>query len=278
MRILITGGTGFVGKALTFHLKKQGHSVVLTTRNPNLCSASVFLWKSVEQPFPRDALHSIDAVVHLMGESLSSLRWSKKKKNAILRSRVEATKALVEAIQCSKNPPKVFIAASAIGIYGNRNNETLDENSALGNDFLANVCKDWEQASIALNETNVRRVILRFGLVMSPLGGFEEKIRMLCKFGLTSPLGNGKQWVSTIQLENLIALIWAAISDTQFSGVCNAVDSCPVTNRELMRSFAKQAHRPLLPAIPAIFIRLLLGKASSLVLNSQRVISIRGPQ
>lgn len=280
MEILVTGATGLIGRELVSELLKKGHQVTVVTRKAasakNLWSSPV---KVIEAHLTEAALHddlsSIHAVIHLMGESVAG-RWTAQKKKQIYDSRILSTKNLVKSF---KKAPAVFISASAIGIYGNRRDDWLDEKQTTGSDFLARVCQDWEnEASVLLQlpqKESCRLVYLRTGLVLARAeqGGFLQKLRPIFKMGLGGPLGNGQQWMSWIHLQDLVRLYIFALENPQISGPVNAVSEHPVRNREFSQIFAKALGRGLGPSVPRFALKLTLGEAADMVLASQRVSS-----
>ncbi|MFN4182247.1 MAG: TIGR01777 family oxidoreductase, partial [bacterium] len=206
MKIFVTGGTGFIGKEMVKRLIQAGDDVIVATRNPDKASRilsrdiSFFHWDTQSPDALPEVLKNRDAVVHLAGESVGQ-RWTKKIKRLIKESRVNSTKALVEAFKRTQNPPQVFLQASAVGYYGNRGDEVLDETSENGEDFLAEVCREWEEASEDLPQYGVRRIVVRIGFVLSAQGGGLAKMLLPFRFGLGGFIGPGNQWVSWVSLK-----------------------------------------------------------------------------
>lgn len=274
MKILITGGTGFVGSRLIAVLKQAQHEVILVTRSQEKGARSrvdqIVTWNPQSKSISSEAFQGIDAVVHLAGEGIANKRWSTEQKKRILDSRVQGTRTLVSAIQKLPQPPKMFISASAIGFYGDRGNEDLDETSRKGNGFLSDVCAAWEKEVLALRP-DVRAVRLRFGVVLGK-GGMLKKLLPLFKLGLGGRVGSGQQWMSWIHLEDLVNLILFSLQSNRLQGVVNAVSPTPVTNLEFTKTLGKTLHRPTPFPAPTFAIRLAMGELSCLVLDSARVL------
>lgn len=276
MKILITGATGFIGLRLAKTLVDAGHEVVAVTRSRTKAQAIIdFKAEFVECDLNKEALSAeqffgVNTVINLAGESVDG-RWSREKKKNILNSRVMAARNLL------KNCPvtvKTVITASAQGIYGDRGDEILTEQSELadlaepGKGFLAEVCRQWEAE---FQQRPQRVLILRLGMVLSKEGGALHKLLPLFKKNLGAPLGNGKQWISYISLNDLIRVVQTAISDTTYSGVINVVNNNPVTNAEFTHALCAALKVWCLPNVPAGVLRLMLGEMSELVLSSLRV-------
>lgn len=255
MKVLISGAGGLVGATLTPLLTGSGHGI---SRLPH------------SQPWPELAGH--DAVVHLAGENIASGRWTPEKKARIRDSRVQLTKRLCETIAKLTPPPRVVICASAVGYYGNRGDEVLREESAAGGDFLAEVCRDWEAATQPAANAGIRVVNLRFGVVLSATGGALAKMLMPFRLGLGGVIGNGRQWMSWITLDDAVGAISRALTDESLRGPVNTVAPQPVTNREFVKTLGRVLHRPAVFPLPAFAARLALGEmADALLLSSQRV-------
>ena len=228
MRILITGATGFIGKELALKLHKAGHEIVCLTRNIQIAQkklpfpCSFHEWTNFEKPPPQLAFHNVSIVFNLAGESIIRQRWSKNFKQKLTRSRVQLTQQLVLS---AKNTPSIhtFVQTSAIGFYGDRNSEPLDENSHEGKDFLAQLCSSWEKAAKNFETENKRLIIFRLGLVLSPKGGVLKQMLSIFKKGLGGRMGTGRQWVSWIHLEDLICLFQTGMKNQNWKGVFNAV-------------------------------------------------------
>lgn len=278
MKILLSGATGLIGKELGRELCSTGHEIYVISRN--------YLKAQAELPFPariydwkdaKSALSEVEAVINLAGENIGEGRWTKKRKERILSSRVEATTNIVRAIkelhEEGHSKIKTFISASAIGIYGDRQDSWLTEESSVGDDFLSQVCRQWEGATRGLDEIGIRVVRTRIGMVLSRRGGALDKLLPLFANGLGSAVGTGKQWMSWIHQEDLTHLLMFCLENDTISGPVNAVAPGPVTNLEFSRVLARTLNRSLLPRVPGPILRIVLGEMSSLVLGSQRVSS-----
>jgi uncharacterized protein (TIGR01777 family) len=253
MKIVITGGSGFIGRAIAEHLRAQDHTVsAVSLRTP---------------PAP-EAFAGCDAVVHLAGEPVAQ-RWTSAAKERIMNSRVQGTRTLVAALR--QEPPAVLVSASAIGYYGSCGDEILTEDSPPGSDFLGQVAVAWEQEARAAEEFGVRVVTPRIGVVLGRGEGALPKMALPFRFGLGGRLGDGKQWTSWIHLDDLIALVEFSIATT-LQGAVNAVAPNPVTNAVFTQDLAAALHRPAIFPVPPIALKLLLGEMSQVLLASQRVI------
>ena len=251
MIIAVTGASGFIGRRLTQRLRAEGHTVreISLRRGP-------------------PTVPICHAAVHLAGEPVAQ-RWTRPVRNRILKSRVEGTKSLVKAL--TEHPPQVLISASAIGYYGARGDEILTEASKPSADFLAQVVIAWEREARFAEQLGVRVVPLRFGMVLGRGGGALKKMLLPFGLGLGGRLGSGKQWMSWIHLDDLIALIGFAIESAQCKGAMNAVAPHPVTNAEFTHDLARALHRPAVFPVPEFALKLLYGEMSQVILGSQRV-------
>ena len=281
MSILISGSTGLLGSALLDDLRRQGQETSRLVRPatqtrlrdlPHPTGQRNVLWDPVAGLLDSSA-EDASAVVHLAGASIGDQRWTAARKRVLHQSRVAATKHLVKALGRLRRPPRVFVAASAIGFYGNRGDEVLTEESAAGNDFLAQLSRDWETESARAAEFGARVVVLRFGIVLSKQGGALPRMALPFRLGLGGRIGSGRQWMSWISLQDVVRIIEYAITTNLLSGPANAVAPHPVRNSEFVADLARVLHRPALFPAPAFVLRLLLGEmADSLLLASQRVL------
>lgn len=279
MKILISGATGLVGTALvrTLLLDEEPHEVTVLSRSPSHCSFSPELPIKVikgdlNTEIPEDpALQSIEAVIHLAGENVASGRWSEKRKEGILKSRKIGTQNLIEGLKRSHSHPKVFVSASAVGIYGDRLDEVLTEDSSLGEGFLTEVCKAWEKETLRAEELGARVVSIRIGVVLSQNGGALKKMLSPFKMGVGGILGGGKQFMSWIHIEDLVRLLIHTLKTDSMTGAYNGVSPHPVTNREFTRVLASVLKKPALFSVPSLALKLLFGEMSSILLESQRV-------
>lgn len=252
MKVAITGSSGLVGGALKRALQNDGDEVIAIPRGGS-------------------DLAGADAVVHLSGSPIT-VRWNARRKREIRTSRVLSTQRIADAIDAAKRPPRVFVCASAVGIYGSRGSDVLTEQSASADDFLAGVVREWESAARA---TRVRSVQLRFGVVLSPAGGALAKMLPVFRMGLGGPIATGSQWMSWIALHDLVRVIRFAIASADMNGAVNAVAPNPVTNAEFTRTLGHVLRRPAVWPVPAFVLRALFGEGAEVMLASQRVIPAR---
>jgi uncharacterized protein len=278
MKVLVTGATGFVGTKLVHELMREGHSVVVLSRNGEKAKAKLaapvtaYSWNPSEACPPAAALEGVQAVFHLAGEGIAEKRWSKEQKRRIYDSRVLGTRHLAEAIAAMEGPkPSALICASAIGFYGDRGDETLTETSALGTGFQPKVCGDWEKEAQALSRSGVRVVLLRIGVVLGREGGMLKRVLPIFKTGLAGPLGNGRQYLSWIHADDLVGILLHSLKDPALNGPLNAVAPGVATNAEFSRELGKALGRPAFLPAPALVLKLALGEMSELLLGSQRV-------
>lgn len=269
MKILISGSTGFIGTKLVDRLRASGHDVTRLVRS----SADVGLfWDPYKSTVDISRMEGYDVFVHLSGESING-RWTASKKKKIIDSRVIPTRFLAECISKLKNPPKAFICSSAIGYYGNRNDEELTELSSAGTGFLAEVCKAWEAATKPIEAKGIRVVNVRTGLVLSPDGGALQQLLFPFKMGVGGVVGSGKQWWSWITLDDLLKIYQYAIETEVVKGSVNATAPNPVTNKIFVKTLAKVLHRPAIFPLPSIAVKMIFGEmGQELLLDGQKVI------
>jgi uncharacterized protein (TIGR01777 family) len=273
--ILITGGSGLIGKALTKELLKKGYGVSHLSREPgNNPQVTTFLWDIGKSEIDEHCIDGVDMVVHLAGAGIADKRWTDNRKKEIINSRTKSIGLIYRLIKNKPNKISTVISASATGYYGNRGNELLTEESQPGNDFLSECCIEWEKAVDEGLSMGLRILKFRTGVVLDEKGGALPQMAMPVKLGFGSPYGSGKQWVSWIHWQDVVDLYLYGIENTNLSGVYNMAAPLPVTNKQLMQAIAKQLRKPLwLPNIPAFVFKLLLGEMSLVVLSSTRVSS-----
>ena len=285
MRYVILGGSGLVGRALSAHWANDGHAVTIVCRHPEKVPpiepiVEVVRWDGRTTAGWADRLDGADAVVNLAGETIGGIhvgqiffqRWSETKKRRILDSRVNAGRAIVEAIRAARKKPGVLLQMSAVGFYGPRADEKLDENAPAGKDFLANVCIEWERSTEAVEAMGVRRVVVRTGLVLSLQGGLFPVILLPFRLFVGGRLGSGRQGFSWIHAEDHRRALRFLVENPQASGVYNVTAPEPVSNAELGRQVARALRRPYWFPTPTPLLRLVLGKKATLVLDGQRVV------
>jgi uncharacterized protein (TIGR01777 family) len=274
MRILISGSHGLIGKAVVEALQAKNHQVVSLVRNRDEVSQDSLLFDPEHTPLDSDSYEGFDACINLAGESVAQGRWTEEKKRKIRDSRVLRTRILSEFLSGLKNPPKIFLSASAIGYYGSSGDRVLNESSKGGTDFLATVCKNWEKSTTVLENKGVRVVHLRTGVVLSKEGGALAKMLVPFKLGLGGKIGSGSQYMSWIALEDEVSAILFCLENSKLSGAVNLVCPNPVTNGEFTKVLGKALARPTLFPMPAFVAKLLMGKelAEELLLASQRAV------
>ena len=277
MKVVITGGTGFVGQVVVKQLLAAGDEVVVLTRNVAKAAMSLgskcqyYRWDDSDSLPPLEAFAGADGVVNLMGETISK-RWDEQQKKKIYNSRIDGTKRLIEAIEKLEVKPKVFVSASAIGIYGSRGSEELTETSTVADDFLGKVCKDWENEANKARNYGLRVVIIRTGVVLGKNGGALEKMLPVFKLGAGGPLGSGNQYMSWIQIEDLANMYNEALKDNTIKGVLNGTAPYPVTNADFTKTLGKVLHRPAFFPAPAFAMKLAFGEMSQILLDGQKVL------
>ena len=287
MRLLLLGCTGFVGKELVPALLKEGHELcIISRKNINNLKINIPLDKykflkidlSKKQNWSNKNLlinlKNSDGIINLIGEPIADKKWTDIQKEEIEKSRINSTKYLMETLKNSRINPKVIVNGSAIGFYGTSSTLEFNENSQSGNDFLANLCNKWEEVANGKPFFS-RLVIFRIGIVLEAEGGALGKMLPVFKIGLGGPIGDGKQWMSWIHRSDLCGLIIKALVDKQFSGVYNAVAPEPVLMKDFSKTLGRCLNRPDLLPLPGTILKLLLGDGAKLVLEGQKVISIK---
>jgi uncharacterized protein len=272
LKIAMTGASGMVGRALSGFLSCGGHQVLpLVRRRPQLESREIF-WDPIRGELDRNSLESLDAVVHLAGENIGAGRWTKDRKEGILQSRKEGTGFLARTLASLQHPPKVLVSSSAVGFYGNRGEESLTEESAPGGGFLSEVCRAWEEAAQPAREAGIRTVQLRTGIVLAQRGGALARMITPFLWGAGGVIGEGRQWMSWISLEDLVGLFHYALREDSLSGPVNATAPEPVPNAQFTRTLGKVLSRPTLFPLPSSVVKALFGEmGEALLLEGQRV-------
>lgn len=277
MKILVTGASGLIGTAYCKSAEAAGHRIIRASRSEP--KGDDYVQWDTENGFNEAAyerLEVLDAVIHLAGESVSGLRWSEEKKQAIRDSRVNGTRRVVEALARLDAKPSVFVSASAIGYYGDRGDEELTEASPPGDTFLAEVCQLWETQSRRAEDLGVRTVLLRNGIVLSKEGGALATMLLPFRLGLGGVIGSGRQWMSWISLKDVVRIIEFVIENEKMRGAVNVVSPNPVTNEEFTKTLGEVLYRPTFLPVPEFAVHLMLGEmGDALLLDSTRVVPKR---
>jgi uncharacterized protein len=272
MRVLISGGSGMIGSALTDSLRADGVEVNHLVRRKEKTSPGDVLWNPTTATVDVPAMEGYDAVVHLSGASVAQGRWTSARKLVLRSSRVDTTRVLVDSLARLNQKPSVFVCASATGYYGSRGDEILTESSGNGSDLLGLICRAWEGEAARAMVSGIRTVITRFGIILSSKGGALPAMVAPFNFGVGGRLGSGKQWMSWITLEDVVAIIRTAIAEKSWAGPLNVVAPSPIQNADFTQVLASVLHRPAFFAVPAFALRIALGEmADALLLSSQRV-------
>jgi len=278
MRVIITGGTGLIGRELSQLISADGHDVIVFSRNPGKAVGMptvvrVEEWNTENIDNWGALVDGADAIINLAGAGIADGRWSRERKQLISDSRLDAGNILVEAIQAAEKKPTTFIQASAVGYYGTTNNDhELTEESLSGNDFLAKVCFDWELSTAPIERMGIRRVLLRTGIVLSNEGGAFPRMVLPFKMYAGGPLGDGEQWLPWIHHEDQAAAIYFLLKNEEANGPFNLSAPEPLINREFSQAIGRAMGRPSFMPAPAIALKLALGEMSTLVLDGQRAV------
>lgn len=272
MKVLVSGASGLVGRALILALEEDGHAILRLVRYPVRDPGEEMHWNPYAGTIDVDSMPPFDAVIHLSGESIGG-RWNAAKKRAIYDSRIRTTRFLAECMERMEQPPAVWLCASAIGYYGNRGEETLAEDAEPGTTYLASVCEDWEKATKPARDRGVRVVNMRLGVVLAEDGGTLPLMMRPFKMGVGGVIGNGKQYFSWIAIDDLVRAIVFTLHNESLSGPVNFVAPEPVTNRAFTKALGRAIKRPTLFRTPAFALRAVLGQmADELILASTRVV------
>lgn len=272
--ILVTGGTGLIGKKLCELLRNKGYKVAVLSRNQHT-KPNNYYWNTETHYIDSKAIVEADYIIQLAGEGIADKRWTTQRKKDLINSRVETANLLFEKVKELNPNLKGFISASGIGYYGATTSEKIyEENDAAGEDFISEICKVWEKASLQFNTINIRTVILRTGVVLAKEGSALEKLSQPIKLGVGAALGSGEQYIPWIHLEDLCNMYLYAIENSEIKGIYNAVAPEHVTNKSLTKIIAKKLKKTLwLPNIPAFVMKILLGKMAVIILEGSRVSS-----
>lgn len=277
MKVLITGASGLIGTALQRSFKEKGYEMLLASRSEAKDEQHI-QWSAdtgfADEDLPR--LEGLDAVIHLAGENISGLRWTEEKKKAIRDSRVFGTRSMIETFDKVKGKPKVFVAGSAMGYYGDRGSDEMTESSAAGKTFLSEVCKEWEAESRRAEDLGIRTVLLRTGIVLSKDGGALATMMTPFKLGVGGVIGSGEQWMSWISLDDVVRVINYAIENESVRGAVNNTAPNPVTNEEFTKTLGSVLYRPTFLPLPEFAVHMVFGEmGDALLLDSTRVIPKR---
>ena len=281
MKVVITGGTGFIGTALTSVLLERGDKVTLVTRSPVVAQQSwdgrieARLWNGRDPGPWVMAVNGADAVINLAGESVAGGRWSAARKLELIKSRIDSTRAVVKALEAATERPPVLVCASAVGYYGANPKGDCPESAAQGSDFLAALCGQWEREAAAADKLEVRVVMARIGVVLGKTGGALAKMLTPFKLGLGGPLGSGRQPFPWIHLDDAVGAILRSIDDVKLAGPVNVVAPEAATNAKFTKALGRALHRPAFLPAPAFALRLALGEMSTLLLDGQKAIPKR---
>jgi len=268
-KVLITGGTGTLGKSLTKLLVDSNYNVCHLSRSPQTSLVETFYWDYKKSEIDSGAFTDLDYLVHLAGAPVVENKWTRQQKAEIKNSRVKSAELLFKNIKERDIKIKAFISASALGYYGYDSGGVVKkEDSRFGDDFLATVVKEWESAAIRFTELNIRNVSLRIGLILSKSGGVLHSIAKPIRIGLGAPIGSGDQYMSWIHVEDMAQIIKFAMENKELQGIYNSVAPMPVTNSEFTKSVAEVLKKPMfLPGVPGFFLKLILGERASMILG-----------
>lgn len=279
MKVIVAGGSGMIGKALTAALAGQGHTVWVLTRDPGAAKLPEGVlaerWDGrTAQGWGRLAAEA-DAIINISGASIGARPWTNERKRILRASRVDAGRAIVEAVRGVAHRPRVVLQIAGVGYYGSQGDQALTETSPAGSDFLAGVAADWERAVQPVTDMGVRLVVMRTGVVLSPQGGVLAPFILQNRLFAGGPLGSGKQWISWIHIHDLVRVFQFLLAREDASGIYNAAAPGPLTNADFGRAVSQKMGRPFWMPAPAFALRLVLGEMSTLVLDGQRVLPRR---
>lgn len=280
MRVIITGGTGLIGRALAADLAQEGHEVIVLSRNPERAphmpaGVQAQRWDGRTGEGWAHLADGADVIVNLAGENLAAGRWTAERKQRIRESRLNAGRAVVEAVRAAAQKPRVLIQASAVGYYGPRGDEEIPEDSTPGSDFLAETSVAWEASTAAVEQWGVRRPVIRTGVVLSTHGGALPRMLPPFRLGVGGPLGSGKQWFPWIHIADEVGAIRFLIETEEATGPYNLTAPGPVTNAGFARALGRVLRRPAFMPVPAFVLRLLFGEMATVLLDGQRAVPRR---
>lgn len=277
MHVVVAGGTGFLGRALTASLEADGHRVSALTRRPRPGVATDLAWTPDGEVGPWvEGLAGVDTIVNLAGEGIADKRWTPERRAALVSSRLKATTSLAKAVASLPSPPRVFVSASGVGYYGPRGDERITESAPRGRDFLADLADRWEQATMpAMGRTRV--VLLRTGLVMGREGALKQMLPPF-RMGVGGRLGDGRQWMPWIALDDWVGIARLAIEDARANGPLNLSAPEPVTNAEFTKTLGRVLRRPTIVPVPALALKLAFGELADALLTGQRAVPERALQ
>jgi uncharacterized protein (TIGR01777 family) len=278
MRVVVTGATGFVGKRVVNQLLENNVEVVILTRNIAKAALTLgsqckyFQWLNTLEKPPVEAFQGVDGIINLMGEGIADKRWDEAQKKKIYESRIISTQKLVDVLKELPVKPKVMVSTSAVGIYGDRQDEEISEDSNVGSDFLAGVCKDWETEANKASDLGIRVAIIRTGVVLGRNGGALQKMLPIFKLGAGGPVGNGRQYMSWIHIDDLASMYVEALKNDSIKGPLNGTAPYPATSKEFAKTLGKTLHRPAFAPAPTFAIKLAFGEMSDVLLKGQKVL------
>jgi uncharacterized protein (TIGR01777 family) len=277
MRVIITGGTGLIGRTLAEQMSAEGHEVIVLSRNPSRAKGfspgvRLVAWDARTSEGWSQSVEGADAIVNLAGAGLADWLWTKSRKQILVESRIKAGEAVSEAVAKAENKPRVVIQASAIGYYGPQGEQPIKESQAPGDDFLAELCQKWEASSRPVEEQGVRRVIIRTGLVLSRNGGVLPRLLLPIRFFVGGPLGSGEQYYAWIHLQDQVRAIRFLIEDETTRGAFNLTAPNPLPNADFMETLSRSFGRPSWLPVPEFAMRLLIGDMATVVVDGQRAV------
>lgn len=281
MKIIITGGTGFIGTHLLKQLTLHEHSIVMFTRGAagrRTIGRSVvhsIHWDPLDRGEWMKEVDGSDVIINLIGKNVFEERWNERVKKQILDSRIIPTRLIVEAVSAAKKRPSLMVSASAVGFYGDRGNEPITEESSGGNDFLADVVRQWEGAAFDAEQFGVRVAVPRIGLVLEKSGGMIGKMLLPFRLFTGGPIGSGRQFLPWVHMDDVVKGLLFPIENTQFSGRYNLVSPHPVTMDEFSRTFGSVLHRPSWLPVPDIALSILYGEGAKVILSGQNALPVR---